>query len=491
MPEYAGYVSPEVSVDWGSSFAGLAQKITDVGTNIKKEREALDSLKTQNEALVNSYQPGKSQTLNEMVLRGANEIRAKMKYWNDELKAGRLKPEDYKTNMANVQEYWGTLANSAKTFDERFQASMDRQQPDENGNIPASSFEMELLNRFGQMADIGDNSVQVGGDGRLYMVKKDKNTGAIVGDIMDIRTMNSPDNIVSNRINLNTATNALVGNWDVYSIWKDAGKGSEINIEDIRQNPVFAPMKAQVAETIAPNSNPRAQISILTDNGVMDAIYYESPEEYKQKRQEAIDEAIQVKKTAGLPMADQLTPDELKKIEFNMVKIAKDDKGIINPILNEAQQKAAKDRVMQEVEMQLGKKVTGTPREYSTGRTAGGNNQNKGDEVSTAGAKLAQDAFSDTVPVGASSASDSTGVLTSIGAKNPGYRFKKVKWPNNKIGIAVFKYDKEKKDWITHQNILNARDLAPYIYGTTNVDKALSTYDEAVQQGVGTTEKFN
>lgn len=360
MAEYAGYISPESRVDWAKAFGGLAQKISDVGANIRREREALDTLQRENETVVNSYQPGKSQTLNEMVIRGANDIKNQMKGWNDELKAGRLKPDEYKRRMENVKEYWGTLANSAKTFDQRFQESMNRQQPDENGNIPASAFEMELLNRFGQMADISNNSVQVGTDGRLYMVKKDSE-GKIVGDVMDIRTMNSPDNIVSNRIDVSSNVNSLVKNWEPWSIWKDSGRGGEVTINDVRNNKeVFGPLKAQVAETIAPDSNPRAQISVLVDNGVMDADYYINDDEYNQKLQEGIDEALQLKRTAGLP--EKLTQDEIKRIEFNLVKVEKDGKGIINPVLTEEQKAAAKKRVLDEVEIQLGRKVEGTPR---------------------------------------------------------------------------------------------------------------------------------
>lgn len=485
MAEYAGYISPESRVDWAKAFGGLAQKISDVGTGIKKEREALDTLQRDNETLVNSYEPGKSQTLNEMVIRGANDIKGQMKSWNDELKSGRLKPDEYKRRMENVKEYWGTLANSAKTFDQRFQDSMNRQLPDENNNIPASAFEMELLNRFGQMADISNNSVQVGTDGRLYMVKKDAD-GKIVGDIMDIRTMNSPDNIVSNRIDVASNVDSLVKNWEPWSIWKDSGKGGEVTIDDVRNNKeVFGPLKAQVAETIASDSNPRAQISVLVDNGVMDANYYIDDNEYNQKRQEAIDEALQVKRTAGL--AEELSPQEIKQIEFNLVKVEKDAKGIINPILTQEQKDAAKKRVLDEVEIQLGRKVSGTPqRVFSPGRGGGVGSQQE--DVSIAGWQLTQDAMN-TVPIGSTSVNDTTGVLTTLGARNPGYKFRKTQWPNGKTGIVVSKYDEDKDKWVVQRNILNARELAPYIYGTSNIDKALSSWDAANEQQSGSTAK--
>ena len=381
MPEYAGYVSPEKSVNWSAAFGGLAQKISDVGTNIKKQREALDAIKVENENLVDSYVPGKNPMIDEVVIRGAGDARSQIKKWNDQLKSGDLSAEDYKTNNANLKQTWGMLSNAAKNYDERINQTMSRQEADENGKVLGSSFELELLRQYSKMTDISEMSVQVGSDGRVYMAKKDEN-GNIIGEPFDVKSMSLPDNMISNRIDVASSTESLTKNWDPWTVWEDAGKGGELTISDVRENPIFDKMKAQVAETIAPNSNPRAQITVLADNGVLNPIYYANEGEYKEKKQEAIDEAIQLKRTAGLPNPEELTPEELNDIEFNMVKTEMDQRGIINPVPTEEQQKAAKNRVMQEVEIQLGRKVSGTPKhDYGSGSGGGGT---RGKEVDTA-----------------------------------------------------------------------------------------------------------
>ena len=365
--EYAGYVSPEKQVDWQALSSQMAEKIYGIGTRRTEEKAALDQSAKDLEKIVNDPSNlGQNQTLNTLILDGADNARTNIYSWNKDLKAGKITPKEYKERLANLNDYWSTLANSAKTFDERYQQVLERQQPDENGIVPASGFELELANRFGQLADMQNSKLQVSGDGRVFMTKVDPSTGGIVGDVIDVRTINAPENIVANRVVVPTAVENLTSGWDPWTTFKDLGRGGELNIEDIRNNPVYETMKAKVAESVASDANPRAQVSVLVDNGVIDATYYMNDAEYKQQKQSLIDDALQVKKTAGLK--PELSTDEMKQIELSLVKVQKDPSGIINPVLTDEQKKLAKDRVKQEVEIQMEKKITGSPKQqWSSG----------------------------------------------------------------------------------------------------------------------------
>lgn len=370
--EYAGYVSPEKAVDWQALSSQMAEKIYGIGTRRTAEKEALDQSARDLEKIVNDPSiMGKSQTFNTMILDGADNARKNIYSWNKDLKAGKITPKEYKEKLTSLQDNWGILASSAKTFDERYQEAMKRQ---EEG--VASNLELEFLDQYGQMANITDKKIQVSQDGRVYMAKVDPNTGQVIGNVEDTRALNLPENIQVNKVDVAGTTESLTEGWDPWTIWKDMGRGGEMTVTDIRENnEVFGPMKAKVAESIAPNSNPRAQVSVLVDNGVLtDAAYYYDDNDYKAKRQELIDDAIQIKKTAG-QANPTLTDEEIRKLETNLIKLQKEPNGVINPVLTPEQQKLAKDRVMQEVEIRMERKVTGSPKQQwstSTGGNGGG-----------------------------------------------------------------------------------------------------------------------
>lgn len=376
--EYAGYVSPEKSVDWQALSNQMAEKIYGIGTKREAEKEALDKKAKDLENIVNDPSiMGKSQTANQMFLDGAFNAKDQIWKWNKDLKAGIITPKEYSNNITNLQDNWSILASSAKTFDERYQEVLKRQ---EEG--VASNLELEFLDKFGQMANIPNTKIQVSQDGRVYMAKVDPNTGKVIGDVMDTRTMNMPENIQVNKVDVGSTVGSLTEGWDPYTTFKDLGRGGELNIEDIRDNPAYKEMKAKVAESVASNSNPRAQVSVLVDNGVLtDAMYYYDDNDYKAKKQELIDDAIQIKKTAG--QKEELSDDEMKKLELNLIRLQKEPNGVINPVLTGEQQKLAKDRVMNDVEIRMERKVSGSPKQQwsSGGGTTTTTTTNKEEEV--------------------------------------------------------------------------------------------------------------
>jgi hypothetical protein len=370
--EYAGYVSPEKSTDWSALTGQLAGKLDSIGKDRTAQKEALDAKAQDAEAYINSIEATQNQNATQLLNDFGYTGKGKLLKWNKDLKAGILSPKDYNNNIATLNDYTSTFANSLKTFDQRYQEVLRRQQSGE-----ASAYELELANRFGQVANLQNAKIQVSDSGRVYMSKVDPNTGEIIDDLIDVRTINLPENIVANKINVAEQTSKLMEGWSPDSVWKDLGTGGEKTIESLRLNDAYNLMKANLAETVASDDNPRAQISVLVDNGVINADYYINDAEYKQKMADAIARAKKIKQTAG--MSTELSKQEMEDIELSMVKLEKDASGIINPVPSEAQKKAAKERVMQEVDMNAGEKITGQAKQDWYHAPTNNNNNGNGD----------------------------------------------------------------------------------------------------------------
>lgn len=371
--EYAGYI-PTQKINWAKLSDDLAGKVYKIGEERQKKREELDQIATDNQAMLNAWQPGKNQTFNQAVLRGADQARVLIKQWNDQLKRGEISPVDYKNKMNNMKEYWGILAQTAKTYDDRYLEVIKRQTPDENGKIQASSFEIDMLDDLAQMSDLSKSATQWDNDGRLYMANTDPNNGQILGDIYDVRTVNLPDNIIANRVYVDESVNGIVKNWEPKVIFKDLGKGGELNIESVKEQDEYKIMVENVVNTIAPDNNPRAQISVLADNGVITPFYYKTDEEYKTKKEQQINRLKQLKIDAGAKDTE-VTKEELDKIELSLVRKVQDRNGLFMPVLTEDQKNAAKKRVRDSAGIQLAEKITGTPQQKWT-PSGGGDGDN-------------------------------------------------------------------------------------------------------------------
>ena len=194
-------------------------------------------------------------------------------------------------------------------------------------------------------------------EGRVYMATTDKNTGQIVGDVYDVRTMAYPNNIFANRVYVDDQVNDVVKNWDTKTLFEKAAKGGELTIESAKNQDSYKIMVERVANTISPDNNPRAQVSILIDNGVIqNPIYYKDDKEYDAVKQQAINKLVEEKKNAGIEKTEP-TKEELDVIELSIIKNQQGTDGIINPVLTKKQKDAARQRVKESIDIQLAEKI--------------------------------------------------------------------------------------------------------------------------------------
>jgi hypothetical protein len=364
--EYAGYVPTTKQVNWESLTDRFAEKVETSISARKEERISLDKIAADNEKMIKEQQLGKTEALNEFVTREGFKGKNFINNLNKELKLGHITPQQYKVAMNNVTENWGVLANSAKTYDDRRQAIFARQQADKDGNIAGSSYEVELQKLNEEALDLANNSTQWTGNGNLYLGKTDKE-GKLVGELNDIRSLNTPENILVNRVDVNKNVTTFTNEWKANKSFQDVGKEGSITIEDIRlKMPEFNLATLYLAESIAPDSDPRRQISVLVDNGVI-----KTPEYYfKDEDRQSIINA-KIAKLAEFKSATNLDPptaDEIADIELSLVKLVKKPNGVTDPELTPKQQKAVKDKIILEVEMQFASEETGKAQDVPTVR---------------------------------------------------------------------------------------------------------------------------
>ena len=127
MPEYLGYVerdSPNV-VDWNSLSGQINEKLKTAINTRSNERDAFAQTRKRNEDAINSYELGQNQRMNNLVLDFANEGRSLMYEWNKAADRGEMTRAEYNLRQNNLKDYQSSLANSAKTFDERSMKTLE------------------------------------------------------------------------------------------------------------------------------------------------------------------------------------------------------------------------------------------------------------------------------------------------------------------------------------------------------------------------------
>ena len=463
--EYAGYIPKTQTTNWASLTGDLAKTISDIGEDRQKQKDDLDLMVKDNESLMNSYELGKSQTMNTMVLKGAEEGRAKIVEWNKLLKAGKLSPNEYKERMNNVKDYWGVLATSAQTNDKRYADALQRQQ-----DGTASQQEFDYIQQYGSMVGMEDNKIHFSDSGKIYTGKVDPKTGLITGELFDVRALNLPQNIVQNKTDVNKLTAEAVKGWEANETWKQLGGGGEMNISDPRIKKEYALAVQSVIESISPNSDPRSQLSVLIDNGGMsNYATYKTEEEYGIKLNAKLEELNQKHKDAGI---DPPTKEEIDAIKLGMVKMTISNDGTFTPVLTEEQQKLSKEVVRRAIEMQLGRKESGTPSDYSSGRGGSGSGSDKEKDQGYALYTTVKDAWE--------------GDITKLNNVNPDYIFKR---NNGKVQVYLrdktgFKNELGKviarNDQLVKDDVSEARDLAPYLFGglgSRGAEQAFQEFD--------------
>jgi hypothetical protein len=338
-----GYM-PVESIDWAKQMNSLSSTISGIGDRREKEKEYLDQLKTDNIKTIQTSDALSSQNFGQMMLGATQDGVAFMKQQNDALKRGELNPKQYKQNINNFTESWGTLGNSIKSFDAK---NAELQKRLQDGT--ASKASIEAAQYFARMGDIKNMKVFIDpSTGTVSTGRLDSKTGRVIPDTIEsAKTMADPSNAVFDKVEVDKAVNEITKLWKPYV--KEQGITTLI---DLTQRPGFANKMADVVGSLT--SNDRMTMSILQDN--MDEGYttYYTSQDRDQILMGMVQKENEVRGYQDLPELSGEDFDAfMQEAEKKLIPMKKDPSGVYQPMISDEQRDRAKKVVESTIEMQL------------------------------------------------------------------------------------------------------------------------------------------
>lgn len=463
---YGLYQRNPEQINFGDLTKDVISAVSGIEDRRQAKRDALDKQFNDFKTVIDGWETTKTQTVNEFVLRGADKIRNQIYDWNKQLKAGQISEAEYKERMNNANSGWEMLANSAKTYDKTIQDLLSRQQFGENGEPPkGGAVELALADFYGDFSDIGNKQFVIGENGTIGIgsVGDDGN----ISSVIDVRTINLPGNQIADRVDLNAVTDKSVEQIKPWLMSQTNADGTSMSVEDARKNPAYTSWLIEQSNAIAGDQNPKAQASILLDNGGDYSIYRTDA----QKKQ-IIDEKVELRAEAIFEATGkQMTPEEKAKyaleLEKKMIPLQMQSNGELVPMLTDEQKKEAKKITQTAIEVKLGRKEdVDVEKTYHAPRSGGGG----GSSPSGSGSK--EDEFAGWATYGTLSSAWLSGDSGKLNTLSDDYEFvfeksgivgvyKKLDKPRivkGKNGKSEYTY-KEKV-----ATVKDARDLAPYVY---------------------------
>lgn len=377
IKDYSTYI-PTGGVDWAKLTEDIVGKVNAIGTSRQAEKDALDLMMTEANALMNKEELYSSQKLQEFVLAGADSGRQLIAQWNADLKNGLLSPKDYKNRMNNIKDGWTTLANSAKTYDKANQEFMDRQLVDPKlGFSTGSGLEQYQAEIFAEVGELGDKRVFFDPEtGKPYTAK-------ITPEGIDPSTMTptfryaAPNNFFDNNIDVNAIITS--GTKDLASYKVENGRET---ISDPLQNPATANAVVLLKNGIL--SNPRYIAQVL-DRYAGDYDYYRTDAEKDNKVSSMLNTKIEARKLSG---AAAYTDEEIDKIKKDLgeqlILVRADNTGVYQPVISDKQREIADKYILDQIKSRIEyEKTLDEPAYRGGGGGGGGGNKNKDEDNKT------------------------------------------------------------------------------------------------------------
>ena len=359
---YAEYVSPQGSdiIDWRSLAGELSESITGAIGTRSREREAFEAQRLSNEEKIRSYELGQNQTMNDLVLDGADEVKSLLWETNNAANEGLMTRADYNKIQSTVMSYWDNFANSAKSFDERMMNSMTRQ-----NNGEASTFEGYLNEMHADLADLKNKKIYVSESGAIYLAKYDEDGNII--DQVDVRQINNPGNAMDNRLDLDKTINKTVETWGDWTIFEEGARGSSTTVTDLRANKeVYDRAKLSLIDSILTNS--RSIAGVLVDNSPEYYDYYSSDSEKDRIIKDRVAFERRVSEAAGVDFSEE---EFIKELEGRLILVERDETGVFQPVITDEQREAAEQIISDKIEIQVGRTEKGTTQRAPTYRVSG------------------------------------------------------------------------------------------------------------------------
>ena len=330
-----GTFVPVEAVDWGKAIGGLYNTIDKIGLDREQQRQDLDKIMTDSISAINNSELLKTQSLQDYVLAGAENGRNVINDANKRLKAGEIKPAEYRAIINNVNSYWSNMSNSMKNFDSVNQELLTRQQPGEDGSAPAGSeFEEFLLQKHASLSDLRNSNYMFSPDsGEGYMVKIDPVTGQ-TKKVMNSLSIADKSNIMDQRYDFEKEiVTSTRGMNNAYTM--DDGT---VTIKDPMKNESVANSVSALITCMT--NNPRMTAQALARYGGYD--FFEDEEDRMQIIKSAINDEEKSRRIQGKPaLTDSEKENMVKNVSDRLIKVSLDLNNRYQPQISPEQQMEA------------------------------------------------------------------------------------------------------------------------------------------------------
>ena len=341
MIEYAKYV-PTEQLDIAGLTSKFAEKISSIGEERKKKKEELDLMADETIDLVSNPDMTTSQTANDVILNQAQASRNQVNDWNKLLKNGELKPDEYKRRINNLSKQTEDLANSFKTFDQRY-VELTKRQADRTASVT----ELDASSKWGSVADIANAELITDENGNIFY--KNKKTG----EQLSLSALNRPENSIINRVDVSGEALKFSETWKKDGRFKDLGRGGSETVESFWNHPDVK--NALDMGTTSIISNPKSALSVYADYLNVPVVLYSTDAEKEQEKARLVKEAEDRSTRTGVPVSQK----DLDDIEMRLVRMGVDGQQVKQPVLTKAQQDKVYEAVKGTLRSQIETDITG------------------------------------------------------------------------------------------------------------------------------------
>jgi len=321
MAEFAGYVGNLVPpTDWGKIGTDLFDKYNKVKEERKAEREKIDNDFTEAFAKIGDYEQTTDQSLNELVARGANDIRDAFKTQYDLLKKGAISMSDYKLFKGTTSADWSSFNKAVKSFGANIE---NAQKLITEGKM--SGFGQYNMLNYSKLGDLKYAKIMPNPQtGRLYLAHVDPKTGTIASenDVYSPSAMLTAGNLVDLKVDINDGVSTFLKRVADYGGVVDLGGGKIKVTEDARKNPAY--QEALTAQVKSLTHDARSTSSILYDY-IGGYKFYKSESEKKELISQGLkeDKLIKVDRVNGVyePVPTATQTEEARVYTRNQIEV--------------------------------------------------------------------------------------------------------------------------------------------------------------------------
>lgn len=356
MPEYYDYVKRDRRgqdnlADIGKTISDDLVKIQDerVAERFKNEQDKLAAIKE-----VSDVELGNNKTMNDMILNGVQASTKDILASNKLMKQNKITPQENKLALQAQLDDWATVKKTTSEWNKDF-AEYEKRMSD--GSSAGMEQSMATWNEeFGNVSNkeiMTDPKTK-----RLVLVTKNEDGSIDESKTVSVNALSNRMKDKVDRYDLNTAVQSQVSK--LGQIVKTIDKDGILSVDDVRNNPAFK--KAEDKMVTALMRTDRDISSILSDS--VGGYSFTQDPKMKGKKDDLGNELILLKPDAN---------------------------GLYQPELTSNQEKAAREYVKSQLEMQLGHKETPKPKKTSGGFNASAANRRDKQKVSADKYKPAMD----------------------------------------------------------------------------------------------------